>query len=257
MLDPARFLRPIAHRGLHDPRAGLVENTLPAFAAAVAQGYGIECDLQPAAEGLPIVFHDATTDRLLDRPGRTRDLGYRDILGLRHRHGVGHLPTFAQMLEAVGGRVPVLAEIKSDWGAPDFGFLRQICQAAKGHEPGLAVMSFDPAVVEVMADLAPDLPRGLVSGALSLHAPTVAAIGRERAIRIEGLEDAGRLAADFVAFDVRALPSPRVLEVRAAGLLAFAWTVTTDAELACAERWADAPIFEGLRPKVESRTGSV
>ena len=52
--------RPIAHRGLHDAKAGHIENTMAAFRAAVAGGYAIECDLQMSADGEAIVFHDST-----------------------------------------------------------------------------------------------------------------------------------------------------------------------------------------------------
>ncbi|MCB1476187.1 MAG: glycerophosphodiester phosphodiesterase, partial [Rhodobiaceae bacterium] len=48
--------RPIAHRGLHDASAGIVENTLPAAQAAVDGDYGIEVDLQLSADGVPMVF---------------------------------------------------------------------------------------------------------------------------------------------------------------------------------------------------------
>ena len=68
-LDTAVFLRPMAHRGLHVAGKGVIENTLPAFQAAIAKGYGIECDLQSAADGTPFVFHDATLDRLMDATG--------------------------------------------------------------------------------------------------------------------------------------------------------------------------------------------
>ena len=49
MLDRNAFLRPIAHRGLHDAAKGVIENTAAAFEAAIAKGYGIECDVRPAA----------------------------------------------------------------------------------------------------------------------------------------------------------------------------------------------------------------
>ena len=52
MLDRAVFIRPIAHRGLHSARKGIIENTGPAFEAAIAKGYGIECDVRPAARRL-------------------------------------------------------------------------------------------------------------------------------------------------------------------------------------------------------------
>ncbi len=50
--------RPVAHRGLHDAANGVIENTSRAFAAAVAGNYAIECDLQLAADGEAMVFHD-------------------------------------------------------------------------------------------------------------------------------------------------------------------------------------------------------
>ena len=59
--------RPIAHRGLHDPAAGLIENTLAAADAAIAGGYAIECDVQDTADGEAVVFHDFTLDRLTRR----------------------------------------------------------------------------------------------------------------------------------------------------------------------------------------------
>ena len=50
--------RPIAHRGLHDRTAGLVENSLSAAEAAIAAGFAIECDVQDTADGDAVVFHD-------------------------------------------------------------------------------------------------------------------------------------------------------------------------------------------------------
>ena len=50
--------RPVAHRGLHDAKAGVIENTPAAFAAAVAANYAIECDLQISADGEAMVHHD-------------------------------------------------------------------------------------------------------------------------------------------------------------------------------------------------------
>src|SRR5256885_13979681 len=62
--------RPVAHRGLHDSAAGVIENTPSAFAAAVAGNYAIECDLQLSADGETMVFHDDTLERLTQGSGR-------------------------------------------------------------------------------------------------------------------------------------------------------------------------------------------
>ena len=67
--------RPVAHRGLHDAAAGVIENTPSAFAAAIAANYAIECDIQISADGEAMVFHDealGAADRR-QRPARRDD----------------------------------------------------------------------------------------------------------------------------------------------------------------------------------------
>ena len=60
----------MAHRGLHDAAAGIIENTPSAFAAAIAANYAIECDIQISADGEAMVFHDETLERLTEGSGR-------------------------------------------------------------------------------------------------------------------------------------------------------------------------------------------
>src|SRR3954470_3017565 len=62
--------RPVAHRGLHDAQKGVIENTPSAFGAAIADGYGIECDLQVSADGDAMVHHDDVLGRLTAGDGR-------------------------------------------------------------------------------------------------------------------------------------------------------------------------------------------
>ncbi len=58
---PADFRRlPLTHRGYHDRRLGIIENSLAAFGAAIAAGYGIELDVLLSLDGVVMVFHDDT-----------------------------------------------------------------------------------------------------------------------------------------------------------------------------------------------------
>src|SRR3954462_7644829 len=66
--------QPIAHRGLHDAAAGIVENTSSAVAAAIAGDYGIEVDLQITCDGDAVVHHDGALGRLTDGEGQLNHL---------------------------------------------------------------------------------------------------------------------------------------------------------------------------------------
>lgn len=250
MLDRTAFLRPIAHRGLHDAAGGIVENTVPAFEAAIAGGYGIECDLQPAADGTPLVFHDLALDRLTRGSGLITDLAPACAAKLPFKSGgVTGILSFADFLTLVGGRVPIFAEIKSDWSDPNPAFLADIATLATGYAGALALMSFDPAVIAAMRNLAPGIPRGIVTG--SYRYPDGAPwypkeLTDARRAALANLEESGPADPYFYAYDVRALPSPVARRIREdLGLPLLTWTVRTEAERETARRHADAPIFEG------------
>ncbi|MDX2257585.1 MAG: glycerophosphodiester phosphodiesterase family protein [Hyphomicrobiaceae bacterium] len=241
------WLRPIAHRGLHESRRGIVENTGAAFAGAIAAGYGIECDIRPAADGVPVVFHDPTTGRLCDVDRPVDALTAHELAALGHRDGGGAILRLGDLLDLVGGRVPVLVEIKSDWRPLPDAFLREAGGLLSSYRGPVAAMSFDPEPLIDLRHRAPDVPRGLVSANLAAHAATVAKIGIERARRLTHLMESRRVAPQLIAYDVRALPDPVVGYVReVVGLPVLAWTIRTAAELAVASDTADAPIFEGI-----------
>lgn len=250
MLDRATFLRPVAHRGLHDAAAGRVENSAAAFTAAIERGYGIECDLRPARSGLPVVFHDETLERLVDAEGAVADLGGGDLQTLRYRAGGETILTFEGLLGLVGGRVPLLVEVKSEWDPPNLPFLCEIARRALDYPGPIALMSFDPDVLTVLRELATEIPRGIVSGGYRDENGETwwrDRIDEARADRLAHLLESGPAAPSFVAYHVKSLPTPVTRYVREVQHLpVFAWTVRTAEDAAIAAAHADAPIFEGL-----------
>ena len=247
-LDP-EFVRPIAHRGLHDITLGRIENTAPAFEAAIAAGFGIECDLRPASDGTPFVFHDRMLDRLVEATGPIASYSPSKLSVLRYRNQNTPLLSFGDLLELVAGKVPLLVEIKSDWDAPDSQFLAAVADLSLGYRGPLALMSFDPAVMAAMRNLAPGLPRGIVSGSYEGPEWWSEAIDSERAFRLRHCLEAGPAQPSFIAYHVDDLPTPVTRFAREVMRLpVFAWTVRTEAQLRHAAAWADAPIFEGCDP---------
>ncbi len=249
MLDRDTFLRPIAHRGLHNAEKGIVENTLPAFAAAIAKNYGIECDLRPAAGGLPVVFHDETLERLTTSKGRVADLDAAALKRIKHKIGGAGISTFAEMLDAVDGAVPLLVEIKSEWDAPDKKFLNQVARLASSYRGPVALMSFDPVAMTMVRELAPKVPRGIVSGMYAGAGWWNRKISKARAANLRDLLESAPVDPHFYAYQVGALPTPVTRFVREVlELPLFTWTVRTAKERTTAQNWADAEIFEGSEP---------
>jgi len=248
-MDRGAFVRPIAHRGLHDARRGIVENTASAFAAAIAKGYGIECDLRPAADGLPIVFHDETLNRLVLGKGPVAALKASDLNTLRYRSANEGIITFAELLELVDGDAPLLVEIKSEWNPPDHRFLGKIATIAQRYKGPLALMSFDPGVMAVMRELAPRLPRGIVSGSYRGAGWWRRRVSAAKAAALRDLLFSAPAAPQFYAYEVNALPTSVTRYLREVDRLPlFTWTVRTPKQRALAAKWADAPIFEGFEP---------
>ena len=108
---PAAFLdRPIAHRALHDIAQGRPENSVEAIRAAIDAGYGIEIDLQPSSDGEAMVFHDYDLARLTVQDGPVCGHDAAALGALPLRHGQSGIPTLAEVLALVDGRVPLLIE---------------------------------------------------------------------------------------------------------------------------------------------------
>jgi glycerophosphoryl diester phosphodiesterase len=224
---PAGF----AHRGLHSD-AAFPENSLIAFAAALELGAGIECDLRLTADNRIVVFHDADAWRMCASPLRISDATLGDLGRLRV--GEHPIPTLDSLLQLVGGKAPLLLEIKVDkdvwrW-APALG------QALAGYSGRFGVMSFDPRIARLMKTNMPDVRRGLIiRGGLT-------PIRRWTAMLIAD--------PDFLAVDLASLGEPWVARARRR-LAVYCWTIRSAKDRTQAGVQADALIWESDgRPRI-------
>lgn len=247
---PEAFLRlPIAHRALHDAARGVIENAPGAVRAAVAAGYGIEVDLQLSADGQAMVFHDDTLNRLTDAVGPVAACKADDLSRIRLKGSTDTIPTLAQLLEMVGGRVPLLIEIKdqSHRMGPTDGRLEAATAAALDGYPGpVAVMSFNPAAVHHMARLAPGVARGITTSA---YDPVDWAPMPEAACRhFRAIPDYDATGSSFISHEATDLANPRVAELKAQGAVVLCWTIRSPVADAQARRIAHNVTFEGYAP---------
>jgi glycerophosphoryl diester phosphodiesterase len=239
--------RPIAHRGLHDESRGVIENSASAVAAAIAKGYTIEVDLQCAADGMPVVFHDEQLDLLTREKGPVATRDAASLCAIPLRHSKDHILSLEGLLGQVNGRVPLVLEVKSTWGG-DPRYERSIADILKSYRGHVAVMSFDPECVAAFKRLAPTLPRGLISErfADTRHWPNLSALRR---FAMRHLLTAAIAEPNFIAYDIKALPALAPAIARNLfGLPLLTWTVRSEADKAKTRQYADAMIFEGVLP---------
>jgi glycerophosphoryl diester phosphodiesterase len=223
-----------AHRGRHGQ--GVPENSLLAARLAIESGLGIECDIQRTRDGQPMVFHDWDTMRLLNVAGRTEGRLASELAAMRYSGTSEGPATLSDLLELVAGHVPLLIEIKSKRGYN----VERTCAAVRdcllGYNGLHAVMSFDPRVPAWFARHSSETVRGLViteEGAKGLRGILRRHLGLWH----------GR--ADFLAYDIRDLPSRFASRQRERGLPVATWTVRSPELRERAAIYADAPIAEG------------
>ncbi|NNU81645.1 phosphodiesterase [Halovulum dunhuangense] len=241
------FLRlPIAHRGLHDRARGVIENSESAVRAAIAAGYGIEIDIQPSAEGVPMVFHDARLSRLTGAEGNITDLSAGELGRIALTGGTDRIPTLAHILDVVGGRVPLLVEIKDQDGTlgPDVGALEQaVAGVLAGYGGPVAVMSFNPHSVAAFGKAAPGIARGIVTE--SFDEAEYDTVPEARRLELSAIADFDRVGASFVSCNWRDLDRTPIHGLRARQVPILCWTIRSAAEEAEARRLADNITFEG------------
>ncbi len=188
----------LAHRG--DWRVA-PENSLDAFRAAIAQPAcdGLEFDVRVSSDGIPVVCHDETLDRVQGRPERVGSLpaAALDELGV---------PSLADVL-GMAGRGPFLdVELKVEVGH----VLIEALAAGRGPELHQAVVSsFLPAALGAVARRAPGWPRWL--NVVVLDSGAIAA--------------ATALGCRGIAAEWHSIDADSVALARAARLDVAAWTV--------------------------------
>lgn len=235
--------RPIAHRGLHDAAAGVIENTRSAFAAAIAGGYAIECDLQLSRDGEAMVFHDETLDRLMAGQGPVTARSVAELQALAFKGGPDRIQTLSELLSQVRGQVPLVIEIKSLWDG-NAGLVRRTIEVVAGYEGALTLMSFDPKVVAMLKAEAPQILRGIVADGVT--DPEYDMLPAEERDRLRDLAYLSEITPDFISYHWRDLPHPAVAQFRASGRPVITWTIRSRHDAATALRYCDQITFEGF-----------
>jgi glycerophosphoryl diester phosphodiesterase len=244
--------RPIAHRGLHARENGIVENTLSAAQAAIEHGFSIECDVQLTADGEAVIFHDWALERLTGSRGEVARRSVDELAAMTLKGTAERIPTLLAFLEAIGGRVPLIVEIKSRFDG-DWRLVERVAAVIAGYEGPLAIKSFDPRLIAHLRDNADRLganrhPLGIVAQARYDDGEWQS---RPQALRenLTGFLHYSQSRPDFLSWRVDDLPHaiPFLLRTELDKPV-ITWTVRREEQRARAAQWADQIVFEGFVP---------
>ena len=225
--------QPFAHRGLHG--AHIIENCRAAFEAAVAEGHGIELDVQASRDGEAIVFHDYDLERLTGVKGRVGDRTAAELQQIALTGAGETIPTLIDIVHLVDARVPMLIEVKAPTRRVG-PLCASVLRAVRDYPGYMAVMSFNPEVGRWFWRNGRGISRGLV--VTEAYRRRRAHAGAERRLAL------WRARPHFLAYDIAALPSAFAREQRARGIPILTWTVRGAEQRETARAEADQIIYE-------------
>lgn len=223
----------IAHRGIHDNGKNNPENTLTAFQKAVEGGFALELDVRLTKDQKVVVIHDGKLKRLLGLDLNVHEVPYstltkRTILGSDQV-----VPLFAQVLELVQGRVPLLIEIKSHGGVGPLE--KRLYGLLKNYQGPYAVQSFNPLSVKWFRDHAPEVVRGQLSGNFLVDEYEKDFQGSEEVPAYQRFLLRNLLMnflskPHFIAYELQGTEHARLLHLQKLGVPLLGWTLRTRQE---------------------------
>lgn len=232
-----------AHRGLHGN--GVPENSLHAFELACQAGYGIELDIQLSSDGVVMVFHDGTLQRMTGVEGNLSDFSAAELSSLRLAGTEQKMPTLREVLDLVDGRVPLLVELKG--GTLDTTLCNKAYELLKDYKGSFCLESFNPWLVKGMKKLMPERFCGLLYSNMvrdkKRDGKKVTALDRI----ISAMALTFICKPHFIAYNEEDRDSlPVRLATRFYKTPKFIWTVTSREAVEKAHALGECPIFEKI-----------
>ena len=203
--------------------------------SAAEEGLGLEFDIRPAADGVPIIFHDPTLDRMTDRSGHVEQLESEDLVGTPLKGG-GEIIRLQDLLDVWPKHLPLLCELKIDGHTDPESFAGRVADMIESFEGVAAIMSFSPVAVSAVG-------MGLMRGQL---------LPPQNGDPSVDLAKGNGFEVDYLACHVGDAANPFLQKARSK-LPLVTWTVTSEQQCRDLSNITDSQIFEGFDPALAKR----
>lgn len=236
-----------AHRGLFDNKTDAPENSLPAFQKAVEAGYGIELDVQLSKDGIPVVFHDASLKRMCGVEGNVWDYPLSELKQLKLADSNAEVPTLAEVLDVVDGKVPLIIEYKLY--VPQTKVCRLVNDLLRSYTGAYCIESFHPLALLWYRRHRPDVVRGQLCMEFWNEDKYR---GNPFFFVLSYLVTNAAARPDFIAYKHSDASNLSFRLTKRMGALSVAWTIKSQTQLEEAKKHFDLFIFDSFIPKKES-----
>lgn len=227
----------IAHRGYHNNKKGIPENSVLAFKKAIDNNYLIELDVRLTKDKKLVVFHDDNLKRVCGVNKRVKDLTYKELLKYNLFDTTLKVPLFSEVIKLVNGRVPILIETKYH---NRYGVLEKILINELSNYKGLyAIQSFYPMSLLWLKRNTKDIPIGLLSSNFKNNSNSLKKlIGKTLILDLF-------FKTDFISYDVKGLPS-NYISLKKDKKKIVIWTIKNKKDYDLAKKYTDALICENM-----------
>jgi glycerophosphoryl diester phosphodiesterase len=240
---PLEFMRiPVAHRGLYTKDQRIPENSLAAFQRAVDHQVAIELDVQCSADLVPFVFHDDGLKRMCGVGGILETMKSEEIKPLRLRESEETIPTFAEVLKLVDGKVPLWIEIKTTKRVSLV--VERIVGLLEEYHGDYSICSFDPYVLYELKKKHPAILRGII---VEYAMKNKKIKFKNRVILSLSLMNF-LIRPDYQSYDVRYRYCPTYQVNRLSGAFSAVWAIGSKSRQEKIKKQCDTVIFEHYLP---------
>ena len=241
--------RDYAHRGLWN--AERPENSLAAFAAARDAGYGIELDVHLTADGYLVVHHDDNLQRMCGRDVTIGSSTREEVCACHLKGTDERVPTFDEVLSVVGGRIPMIVELKTENNVD--ALCRAVYERMQRYDGAWCMESFDPRAVRWFRRNADHIIRGQLANGGSLRK---AKPGRRMTLFLLKSQLGNLLGRpDFIAYEADTDNNLPMKLIRLMKPLLVCWTIRSQVMMDRQRSRYDIQIFEGFIPREPSPRG--
>ena len=228
----------IAHRGMHNIKEGIPENSLKAFEKAIENKYIIELDVHILKDKSVVVFHDDNLNRMTGINKNIKDVTYNEIKHLKLLDTNNYIPLLKDVLNVVNGKVPIIIELKYDVKC---GILEnKTMELLKLYKGQYAIKSFNPFSVYWLKKKYPEVIRGQLASSFKNYKINI----------INKFFMKNRISnyitkPDFISYDINGLPNKKIENYRKNNLV-LGWTIKNKSDLEKAKKYCDNFICENL-----------